>query len=67
MGPLWGPLYFVFDSAPINQITGIVLVLVLGAGMIAFPLWPRKLTAAVFIPAILLWLLCGIIGNGING
>jgi hypothetical protein len=49
-----------------NQITGLVLVLVLGAGMIAFPLRPNKLTAIVFIPAIVLWLLCGIVGKGIG-
>ncbi len=62
----WGPLYFVFDSSLDNQIMGIALVCVIGAGMIAFPLWPRKLTAILFIPAILLWLLCGVVGMGIN-
>ena len=66
MSAIWGPLYFLFDSAPVNQITGIVLVCVLGAGMIAFPLWPRKLTGLMFILAVLLWLISGVIGEGIN-
>lgn len=66
MNAFWGPFCFVFDSAPANQITGVVLVCVLGAGMISLPLAPGKLTGFVFLIAVLLWLISGAIGETIN-
>jgi hypothetical protein len=63
---LWGPLYFVFDSAPENQITGWILTPILLGMMALYPIRRTPLSAAVAGVGIALWLIAGVLGWGIN-
>jgi hypothetical protein len=63
---LLGPVHFVRDVAPINQITGVALILVLGAcmgyGVLSKNPWARLL----LIASIVAWLFIGLVGAGIS-
>jgi hypothetical protein len=63
---LWGPVNFIADTAPVNQITGFVLCAILVPGILAFALKPRPATAAISLLAVLLWVVFGMIGIGIH-
>jgi hypothetical protein len=63
---LWGPLLFVFDVSPENQISGFVITVLLAAAILSFPLRPRTWTAAIAICGLAAWLFVGAIGSGIN-
>jgi hypothetical protein len=63
---LWDPLYFAFDGAIANQVTGVVFTLVLAPCMASWLLWPQKWTALLSILAMLAWIFVGIIGSGID-
>ncbi|MBW3597775.1 MAG: hypothetical protein KY475_10930 [Planctomycetes bacterium] len=64
---LLGPIWFVLDVAPENQIWGVGLCLVLLPCMFAWIVWPRWWSIAISVFAGLLWLILGMIGEGIDG
>jgi hypothetical protein len=54
------------DVAPINQLTGLVLFLLLPAAVILAMVKPRTWTMVLAGVAALLWLFSGVVGSGIN-
>ncbi len=66
MDVLWGPLYFVFDRAPENRLTGWVLLLLCAALFLLSVVKPRGWTLLLAAFGLLLWLASGILGCGIN-
>jgi hypothetical protein len=65
-GILWGPLYFKFDVAWENQVTGAVLTAVLIPCMVLWIFKPRKWTITLAFFGAILWLVSGELGRGID-
>lgn len=66
LGFVLGPIYFIRDVSPENQITGLLLFLVL-VPLLLLPLVKRnQITISISIVALILWLLLGVIGEGIG-
>jgi hypothetical protein len=63
---LLGPVLFVRDAAPANQVWGVVLCLVLIPGMLVGMLRPRDWSIALALLAALAWCFFGVIGAGIG-
>jgi hypothetical protein len=61
-----GPILFVKDLAPDNQMAGIVLCLLLIPCMLVGVLRPRWWSIAISVNAALSWLFEGIVGSGID-
>ena len=63
---LWGPLYFILDVAPENQISGWILLLICAMAILSYPLRPRTWSAILALLGVLAWLFFGLIGAGID-
>lgn len=63
---LLGPFLWVRDGAWENQLTGVILALVLFACICSVLLRPRIWTAVLSILGIIGWLVVGIVGLGIS-
>ena len=63
----WGPLYFIFDVAWENQLTGIVIAAICIAFMSSILVFPKRpITLVFFVLGCVLWLFSGMIGRGID-
>ena len=63
---LLGPVLFIRDVSPANQVFGFVLFIVLLPAILIGILRPRPWSMAVSIIAGLVWLLMGVVGAGID-
>jgi hypothetical protein len=64
---LWGPFWFIRDVAGFNVLCGIALLAIITGAVIAGALnVPRLWAFALIALAIILWLLTGIVGEGIG-
>jgi len=66
MAALLGPLVFIRDTAPPNQITGLIFLLILAPMILSFPIRPRAWSAFLAICGLMLWFFIGVIGEGID-
>ena len=67
MGWILGPLLFWLDESPDNKLAGMILTLTLGAGMFQFFLnKSNPFRALLAVAALVTWILCGMLGAGIN-
>jgi hypothetical protein len=63
---LWGPLYFVFDVSPENQVFGYFAIALFASVVIAAIRKPNYVTTLLLFVAVILWIACGEFGKGIN-
>ena len=63
---LQGPIHFVVDSCPENQVFGVVSCLVLLACLAAFAFKRNGWTTVLVVAAALGWVVLGVIGAGIG-
>jgi hypothetical protein len=63
---LLGPLLFVMDVAPENQVWGIALCLALLPGLLTVLFRPRWWSALLFVVTALAWIFLGEVGLGLG-
>jgi hypothetical protein len=66
MPELLGPVLFVLDSSPENQIWGVLFCLVLATGFLVGFIRPRVWSIRISLIAAMAWVLLGILGHGMH-
>ena len=66
MSILLGPILFIMDAAPANVWSGLALTIILLPAMALFAVRPKAWTAALSLVALIVWVILGVIGDGIG-
>jgi hypothetical protein len=59
-----GPILWLFDVVPENQICGAVFLFILAPCLFLWMVWPRWWTAALAVVVVPVWLFLGIVMEG---
>lgn len=63
---LLGPILFILDVSPVNQMQGYRFTVLLISCMAVLPLRPRWWSLVLAILAAMAWLFLGVVGDGID-